>query len=133
MTITRLSDIAEKEYERVIRRLVEQKFDAIRGRTDVELPWIADPYYPEQHDILQRRVLQALRCRRWFESEAPPWAQPLPLSFDDCVARFHIPHRGSQRGWLTGEYGKLMRGMNWNYERAPPFEMHCAQLLVPSP
>jgi hypothetical protein len=130
--ITRLMDIAEKEYERVIQRLVEQKFEAIRGRTDGELPWIGDPYYPEQHAILQRRVLQALRCRRWFEFEAPLWAQPLPLSAEDCYGRWQGSGRNS-RHYLVGKYGLLLRGANWEWKHAPPFEMHCAQLLMPSP
>jgi hypothetical protein len=131
--ITRLMDVAEKEFERIIQRLVEQKFAAIRGQINIKTPWIDDPYYPEQHDDLQKLVLQALRCRRWFEGEAPPWALPLPLSFEDCVARFHIPHRGSQRGRLVGEYGKLLRGKNWEWKHALPFEEFCAQMLVPSP
>jgi hypothetical protein len=131
--ITRLSDIAEKEYERIIQRLVEQKFKTIRGRTNATTPWIDDVYHPEQHDDLQQRVLQALRCRRWFEYEAPPWAQPLPLSWEDCYARYQGLNRGSQRGYLVGRYGILLRGAGWEWKNVPPFEMHCAQLLVPSP
>src|SRR5215472_13827141 len=106
MVISRLQDISEKEFERAIKHLVAQKFEALRGRTDVEVPWIDDPYYPEQHDALQALVMQALRCQRWAESELPPWALPLPLSFEDCLACFNGPNRSSRRGWLVGEYGK---------------------------
>src|SRR5262249_42542107 len=123
-------DISEQEYERVIQKLVKQKFEAIRGRTNVKVPWIDDPYHPEQHDVLQRWVLQALRCRRWFEGEGPPWAQPLPLSLEDCVARYSGPNRGNQRGFLVGQYGITLRSMRWDLKYIPLFEVHSAHLLV---
>jgi len=127
--ISRLLDVSEKEYERVIQRLVTQRFEAIRGQTDIKVPWIDDLYYPEQHDALQQRVLQALRCRRWAESELPPWALPLPLSLNDCTALYNGLNRGSRRGYLIGQYGILLRGRGWEWKCAPPFEEFCAQVL----
>src|SRR5262245_39057134 len=119
--INRLQDVSEAEFERLIQRLVAQKFEALRGRTDVKLPWTDDPYYPEQHDDLQELVLQALRCRRWFEGEAPPWAQPLPLSAEDCYERWQGPNRGSQRHYLVGQYGLALRGAGWEWKNMQPF------------
>jgi hypothetical protein len=125
-------DISEKEFERLIQRSVKEKFEAIRGRTGVKLPWIGDPYYPEQHDDQYQSVLQALRCRRWFEFEAPPWAQPLPLSDEACIALFNGPNRDNRRLHMVGRYGQRLRGMNWNYQRATPFEIFCAGCVAPS-
>jgi hypothetical protein len=82
---------------------------------------------------LQRRVLQALRCRRWFESEAPPWALPLPLSAEDCYGRWQGSSRNDQRPYLVGKYGLLLRGAAWEWKNVPSFEMHCAQMLAPPP
>jgi hypothetical protein len=114
----------------VILKLVEQKFEAIRGRTNAKIPWLDDPYHPEQHDDQQERVLQALRCRRWFEYEAPPWAQPLPLSFEDCIARYNGVNCNSQRGYLAGQYGLLLREAAWEWKHVPAFEVFCAQWLM---
>jgi hypothetical protein len=96
--VDRLLDISEKEFERCVKRLVAQKFEALRALpADVaEVPWIGgkfDPHEPwEQH---ADRVIKALHARRWFEGEAPPWGQPLPLSEKDCYMLINEGGHGS--------------------------------------
>jgi hypothetical protein len=138
-------DIAEDAFERMIERMVEREFNNLRALPDAvcEVPFIGGPPFdhygqfnphlpPEQHADLRQRVLRALRARRWFEFEAPPWAQPLPLKLEDCYALFNDPpHRGKIRPALVGEYGICLRGMDWRLEYAPPFEEFCAEQLSP--
>ena len=42
--------------------------------------------------------------------------------------------RPPSRGFcLVGNYGIMLRGMDWHYERALPFEVFTAHHLVPPP
>jgi hypothetical protein len=50
------------------------------------LPWIG--HFPHERATQKRVVIAALCAVRWFELEAPPWAQPLPLKAEDCYALF---------------------------------------------
>ena len=124
----KLLETSMREFERGVEQQVERAFEAVRPGDEV--PIIGGEWPPpEYRGDLKQRVAQALRARKWFELEAPKWAQPLPLSFEDCLARFNGPNRNSQRGWLVGEYGKLMRGRQWEFQHAPPFEEFCAGML----
>jgi hypothetical protein len=72
--------------------------------------------------------MRALCAQKWFEYEAPLWAQPLPLRLEDCQALFNQPNR---RLFPVGRYGIMLRGMDWDYRRAPPFEVHTSYQLSP--
>lgn len=134
--VDKLLDIAADEFERVVKQIVEREFEALRTLPDetAELPWIGGKYFHDQHDNQQQRVVRALCARRWFEAEAPPWAQPLPLSEKDCFALINEGgHGGGHRPRLRGEYGLRLRSGGWNLKYATPFEMFCAQKLMPLP
>jgi hypothetical protein len=119
------------EFERVVESQVEREFarafKALQAGEACEIPIIGDPFPPPQYrDGLKERAAWALRARKWFEFEAPLWAQPLPLKRDDCHALFNQPNR---RLRPVGQYGIALRSMGWEYKRAIPFERYCAQVL----
>ena len=127
----RLKELSADEFERFIARKVERAFEAAFPDPAAEVPFIGGCWPPlEYHDELRLTVIRALRAQRWFEQEAPPWAQPLPLTFEDCIARYNGPNRGSRRGSLVGNYGVMLRQMQWRYENAWPFEVYCAHVLM---
>src|SRR5262249_10517998 len=73
-------------------------------------------------------------ARKWFEFEAPAWAQPLPLTLEDCLARSNMPGYSTvSREFLAGQYGLKLRGYEWHLDRAPRFERFCADMLNPPP
>jgi hypothetical protein len=148
--MSRLTEICEAEFEREVERLVERSrpgfereiaavFEAARTQPCVlcEIPIVGAVqgfvYSPHasQHRDLEKLIVQAMCARKWFEFEAPPWAQPLPLSEEDCVACFNCG--GDRRAALVGHYARTLRGMHWAYKLAPPFELHCAYSLVAPP
>jgi hypothetical protein len=139
MSNNRLTEACLRELENLVRGEVERMFEARRKLPDetTEVPVIGgeyDPHAPrEQHADLVGSVCRALVAKSWFEHEAPRWAQPLPLKFDDCIALFNGPNRGNRRLHLVGEYGKHLRGMDWEIQRAQPFELFCAYQLLPPP
>jgi hypothetical protein len=60
------------------------------------------------------------------------WAQPLPLTREDCEALFNLPEaRPHGREYLVGRYGLLLRDHGWHYHNAKPFEVFCADQLRP--
>jgi hypothetical protein len=132
----RLLEVSMCEFERGVEQQVKRAFEAARALPgDVaQVPFIGgeyDPHAPrEQHSNLIRKVCRALCCQKWFEFEAPKWAQPLPLSAEDCYGRWQGPNRGSQRHYLVGQYGLRLRGTGWERRNVPPFEVHCAQMLA---
>jgi hypothetical protein len=109
-------------YERKVASLVEPKLIArldmmqpgdeipiIGGmfadyeRLAKEEPHIKFPTGQEYRADLQGRIMRAMAARKWFEFEAPRWAQPLPLSEDDCTACFNEP--GERWGrWVNTAY-----------------------------
>ena len=138
------------EFERGVERLVEQcrfayerevreAFEANRARPcalcDV-MPIIGgmrgfqyNPHASRQsHRDLEALVVQALLARKWFEYEAPLWAQPLPLTEEDCAACFN--RGGDRRSSLVGNYARRLREMWWDYRLATPFEVFCAHRLA---
>src|SRR6516164_1917658 len=84
----RILATAMGEFERVVESQVEREFarafKALQAGEACEIPIIGDPFPPPQYrDGLKERAAWALRARKWFEFEAPLWAQPLPLKRDD--------------------------------------------------
>lgn len=128
----RLLEVSMREFERQIESEVEREFAALPDDA-CETPWIDEEFFPLGRAALKQLVIAARCCQRWFELEAPRWAPPLPLKRDDCVALFNGVHRGNQRSMLVGRYGIVLRGMHWDYKRALPFEVFCAQVLAPPP
>ena len=141
----RLLETCVREFQRVIERVVEREFEAARVLPDdvVEVPWIGgwphgppgtyNPHAPrDELAALKQRVIRALCAQRWFEEEAPKWAQPLPLRFDECVALFNGPNAGKRRPGLVGEYGQYLGWMGWKLQHAQRFEEFCAYKISPS-
>jgi hypothetical protein len=131
----RLLETAMREFERKVVSLVEQKFELVAKRMqsgeECEIPIIGGKFPPPEYRIDQKqRVMRALRAQKWFEYEAPLWAQPLPLRLEDCFALFNQPNR---RLCPVGKYGILLREMDWNYRLAKPFEVFTAYELSPPP
>jgi hypothetical protein len=127
---------ALREFEALIAGKVEAEFEARRKlpAQTCEVPWIGGTYSPhapaEQHAGLIQLVLRALCARRWFELEAGQWAQPLPLSEDECSARLHAFDE-PPRYRLVAHYGVHLRGIRWDFARAVPFEQFMAPWFVP--
>jgi hypothetical protein len=80
----RLLETAMREFARGAESQVERAFERALQLGE-EIPWIGDAFPPPQYrDDLKQVVIRALCARKWFEFEAPRWAQPLPLKLDDC-------------------------------------------------
>jgi hypothetical protein len=95
-----------------------------------EVPIIGGPFPPEEHRAgLKAWMVKALCCQKWAEFEIGRWAPPLPLRLVDCQRYFNPPFELYGRHWLLGRYGLLLRGMLWDYHRAPPWELFCAEEL----
>jgi hypothetical protein len=126
----RMVQTALREFERKIRSEVDRKFAevlmAMQAGIVCKVPIIGGEWppedYPEVRAELKPRAIRALCCRKWFEFEAPMWAQPLPLTDDDCVALFNQPN---ERLHVVGEYGILLRSSGWHRENVRPFEKYC--------
>jgi hypothetical protein len=132
MTYDELLKISMAEFERSIEHQVARVFDALPNDTR-ETPWTGEEFFPCQRADLKRRAIRALCAQKWFTHEAPAWAQPLPLRFEDCIALFNGVNQGNRRPRLVGEYGIALRAMGWNLQHAVPFEVFCAHALVPPP
>jgi len=131
----RLLKISMQEFKRKVEPEVDEVFEAARALPgDVcEIPWIGGTYRPhapaEELVPLKQRVVRARCARHWFEWEAPRWAQPLPLRVKDYRALYGQPHR--PRFAPVAHYAESLRGLDWYYQRAYPFEDFCAQLVAP--
>ena len=65
-----------------------------------------DPRAPaEEHAEFIDLAVRAVLARKWFEGEAAPWAQPLPLSLKDCRACFNLGPGDHRRAIARGECG----------------------------
>jgi hypothetical protein len=132
----RLLKAAMIEFKRGVESEVERAFElalkAMQSGEACEIPVIGDPFPPPEYRAgLKERVIAALCAREWFTHEAPKWAPPLPLKLNDCHALFNGENRGNRRFELVGQYGILLRDMGWDFQRAPPFEVFCSQVLSP--
>ena len=94
-----------------------QVFAALRAGEEVEIPVIGGALPPPEYrtaeyfDELQATGVRALCTRKWHEFEAPRWAQPLPLTEDDCIALYNLPEPPWGRNWLVAEYGRHLRAL----------------------
>jgi hypothetical protein len=124
----------EREVTKTVARKFEQVLRALQAGEDVRIPVIDDEFPPKEYrtpeyfNELQAKLVRALVCRKWFEFEGPRWAQPLPLTEEDCYARAKPYH---DRGSLICEYGRHLRDCSWDLERAQRFEVFCADRLRP--
>jgi hypothetical protein len=128
-----------REYEPNIRQTVGRLFarwhEALQAGDEPEIPVIGGTLppteyrTPEYFDELQAKAVRALCARKRHEFEAGAWAQPLPISEADCIARYQVEQRGRQ--YLVGQYGLLLRQYAWHCERAPLFEVFIADSLRP--
>jgi hypothetical protein len=130
----RLLETFLAEYQVEVERRVGHEFARVLAAMEAgetcEVPVIGGPFPPEEYrDGLKERVVKALCCRKWFSFEVGQWAPPLPLRLVDCQRYFNPPFEPWGRHCLVGQYGVLLRGMGWEYHRAPPWEMFCAQEL----
>jgi hypothetical protein len=127
-----------RDFESNIKQTVERRFPRILEAFqagEVEIPIIGGTLPPEEcrtseyFTELQARIVRALCAKKWCESECPSWLNPLPLKEEDCIALLSIPDDDQRwgRNWLRSEYGRHLRGYEWHYQRALPFEKFCAQ------
>jgi hypothetical protein len=127
-----LMEVCRREFE----RQVAQAFEIARNQPIVscEIPIIGSlrayeysPHAPwQQTYVLERFAVKALLAQKWFEDEAPKWAQPLPLTEEDCVALLQTRDR---RPNLRGKYGQLLRELQWELTYVTLFEVFCAGVL----
>ena len=128
--LDRLQEASAQELERALARRVKHLFEVALQSGAREVPVIGGPLAPPKEQTEQMRlVVQALLARKWFEHEAPPWAQPLPLGVAECNDLFNGVNRGNRRCWLRGGYGIHLWWLNWETKYAQPFELFCAEQL----
>jgi hypothetical protein len=133
MDYERLLQSALREFETTVEAIVEREFaaafDRMRQGERCEVPIIGGAWPPpEYREGRQARAMRALRARKWFEYETPLWAQPLPLSQDECVALFNQPN---QRLGPVANYGTMLRSCGWDLSCVMPFEVFMACELSP--
>src|SRR5262249_3963904 len=75
---------------------------------------------------LKELARRALAARGHFLTHGPPWAQPLPLAWDDIGQLVGV---GGRRE-LVGNYSASLIGVKWDYEKHPPFYEFCCGLLA---
>ena len=132
----RLLKSALQEFRRKVEAEVDEVFEALRASPDdvCEIPWIGGTYPPhtpcEKLVPLKQRVVRARCAQHWFGFEVGQWAQPLPLRQKDCVALYNQPNR---RLAPVGQYGQILRMMDWHFHRVQRFEDFCAELSAPPP
>jgi hypothetical protein len=111
------------ELERYVERHVKAVFEARRGSPSksLEVPWIGGQYNPrdkrENYADLMQQACKAVAAQWWFESNAPKWAWPLPLRFEDFDFLDQDPD-GKQQ--ILGLYARSLRLLDWAYQIHPP-------------
>jgi hypothetical protein len=137
----RLLATALREYERKVRSLMLPKLVAVLAAAQPgdEVPFIGDKIqspkyddYQEYRDGLPERVIRAVIAQKWFEFEAPLWAQPLLLKREECTAvfsSFDEPPLGRRN--LVARYSLDLRSSGWDIKWAQPFEQFCAGIMRP--
>jgi hypothetical protein len=128
----------ELEITQTVGRKFARMLEMMQAGEEVDIPAIGGKFPPPEYrtpkyfDELQAEIIRACVARKWFTFEAPPWAQPLPLTQEDCEALFNIKEAENHgREYLVGEYGICLRSLGWHYERASKFEVYCANKLRP--
>src|SRR5262245_19303128 len=126
----------KSEVEQTVERNFARVLEALQAGEDVKIPVIDDEFLPperrtqEYFSKLEQLVVRALVAKKWFEFEAPRWAQPLPLSEDDCIALINQPNR---RLYAVARYGRYLRALRWHLERVEPFEIFSSHELAAGP
>jgi hypothetical protein len=132
----KLQEVSEREFEREIARLVEREFELRRALPNhiSATPWTNeafDPHAsPEELVEVKAREVRALLARKWFEQEAPPWAQPLPLRYDRMIVLLNQFRPGNWRPRLVAEYAQRLRASEWHIQRAQRFEEFSAYVMT---
>jgi hypothetical protein len=132
----KLLEVSAREFEHAIERLVERKFEIRRALPNhiSSTPWTDKPFNPhaplEQLVELKAREVRALLCQKWFEDEAPKWAQPLPLRYDRMIILLNQFDGTNWRPRLVSEYAQMLRMLGWHFERAQPFEIFSAHVVT---
>ncbi len=132
----RLKQAFQRESELEIRRKVEALFEANRVSPNPsrkipiigEARWAEyDPHgSPEQHAEFMELAVKALLARKWFETQLPPFMQPLQLPL--CEAeRIALNNTSDRRSPVVARYGMTLQQYDWEYWRAPPFIDYYAQ------
>src|SRR5262245_7147450 len=120
----KLRELCGDEFARALSRHVLREFEAKRALPDdvAEIPYIGGTYRPhaplEKHAALRARVGQPLFARQWHEYDAPPWAQPLPLSIKECQPLFNSTEYRLQ---VLARYAMQLRLTDWDIRHAKPF------------
>ena len=142
MSVTRIPDanfdrilrLSMKEAAAGIEALVQSAFEGLPLDAD-ELPVIGSlwPFVDCTRVEQKKLAVAALLAAKWFETEAPPWACPLLLTSEACIAVQQGCHwRDNHRALLRGRYGMHARSVEWDPARMKPFEIFCANELSPS-
>jgi hypothetical protein len=116
----------EREFERHIEMLFKTAHK-IPGTGMAEIPVIGGRFLTwADHSFLLPRVCAALCARERFRQDAPAWAQPLPLRWEDCKT---LEYDDNPRFNLVGLFGISLHG-EWDYERHPSFAAFASGLMA---
>ena len=130
--MARLLENAGREFENLIRREVERLFEENRTSPNPSpkipiigemlwVDWKYDPHGPrKEHAKFMELAVKALIARKWFETQLPPFMQPLllPLCEDERIA---LNGTGDRRLSAVANYSMLLLSMDWEYQRVRPF------------
>jgi len=97
--------------------------------------WVEAPVVGLFHQVwdepaataLKELTRRALAWRARFALEGPPWAQPLPTSWNDCCRLAH--ERGDGQMQLLGQFASSLLGDKWNPAH-PSFDRFCRGLMA---
>jgi len=115
---------------------VNELFQKIRIETYSRGPeWVEAPIVGLFHQVWDEPAATALkelsrRASAWrerFAIEGPPWAQPLPISWNDCCRLAH--ERGDGQMQLLGQFASSLLGDKWDPAH-PSFDRFCRGLMA---
>jgi hypothetical protein len=101
-----------------------------RGSEWVEAPVVGlfHPIWDEDAAAaLKEMERRALAWRARFAIEGPPWAQPLPTSWNDCCRLAH--ERGDGRMQLLGHFASSLLGDKWDPTH-PSYYRFCRGMMA---
>jgi hypothetical protein len=99
-----------------------------RGEEWVEVPVVGLFHHVRDEDAaaaLNELARRASAARERFKTDGPPWAQPLPTSWDDCCKLARVGGRME----LLGHYASSLLGSKWD-ETQPPFDVFCRGVMA---
>jgi hypothetical protein len=126
----RVLKFSEAEFTAAVRRKVEALFEANRSSPNPsreipiigELLWVDYHYNPrapaEAHADLIDLAVKAVIARNWFESQLPPWMQPLPLPLNQAE-RIALNNTGDRRLQAVANYApaRYFNALRQPYDR----------------